>query len=304
MRVLILASFFWGCVGPALAVKTGMALVADDIVGSTQRVSHAFTSKPGKNAITENGAPLGETSYLGEEFYATYRPSLGLEILNCIDKAPLSLQKVGLAPDGHGHQGLTRLFSKEDIEETVVAPFMHYKQETRFPTEQMTLFVEGMSAGAHRAIQTASYLKQHPEMKNQNIVVLRYGDAKTFDDIAVDSIHKLIGKENIFSFHATGDKIVEFMDMPNVTKSLGTRIEFSAAESENYSTRVSSRAYTCMDPMVKGILTSPFVQMFASTVGLNSGMLSFLTPELWELHQPITYAELCPPAFAKFKEKK
>lgn len=299
-RLLIAYSIIFGVfTNQAFAGKTGVELSIEDIKASTQRIQRTFTQKNQQNSIREKGMPVGETSLTGEEFYVTYRPSLGMEILNCVDKSSFPLGDVDLSLSGNGHKGITQLFSREDIEATVVAPFMQYKYNARFPTEQMTVFVDGMSAGAHRAVETAIYLKQNENTKNHNVIVLRYGDAKTFDDIAISSIHNLLGKENIISFHGAGDKIVEFMDMDHVNSSLGTRVNFSASKSENYASRVKNRAYTCMEPGFKGVLTSPFSQFLIGGLGLSSGILSFLTPELWELHQPITYSELCPLAFQK-----
>ncbi|MBY0292923.1 MAG: hypothetical protein K2W92_06525 [Alphaproteobacteria bacterium] len=303
-KILITYSIIFGVfANQAFAGKTGRDLFGEDIKTSTQRIQRTFTQRPQQNSIMERGISVGEISSTGEEFYITYRPSLGMEILNCVDKSSFPLVNVGLNLSGNGHKGITQLFSKEDVKATVVAPFMQYKDETRFSTEQMTIFIDGMSAGAHRAVETAIYLKQNEDTKNHNVIVLRYGDAKTFDEVAVNAIHNLLEKENIISFHGEGDKIVEFMDMDRANSSIGTRVNFSALESENYRTRVSNRTYTCMEPGIKGILTSPFSQLFISGIGLNSGMLSFLTPELWELHQPITYSELCPLAFDTHRKK-
>lgn len=285
------------------AGKSGGDLSVDDITKSTTRIQRAFTDKTHQNSILENGIPVGKTSCAGTEFYITYRPSLGMEIINCADTNSLPLVSRGLTLPGNGHKGLTKFFSKESIDDTVVRPFMQYKDETRFPSEEVTMFIDGMSAGAHRAVETAIYLRQHEDTKNINSIILRYGDSKTFDETAMDSIHNLFGKMNIISFHGEGDKIVEFMNIDEIPSPLGTRINFSAWESNNYITRVNNRAYTGMDPNFKNTVTSPFVQMLAPMLGINSNLLSFLTPELWELHQPITYAELCPLAFKEHLEK-
>ena len=156
-----------------------------------------------------------------------------------------------------------------------------------------------MSAGAHRAVETAAYLKQHDDTKNIQSIILRYGDSKTFADVTVDAIHELLGEYNILSFHAEGDKIAEYLDMSNVSRSLGQRITFSAQNSISYTTRVNNAVYTGMDPNLRNIIKSP--------LGLLLGMFppqlsSFVTPAVWELHQPITYAELCPDAFEKFQQ--
>ena len=146
--LLILLIAFDISIGNSIAVKSGSTLSEPDIQNSTTRILHSFSPNSRKNII-EQGIPVGESRVTGEEFYMTYRPSLGLEIFNCTDKRALSLSSISRDIGGAGHQGLTQLFSKKDIEDTVIKPFMDYKKETRLPTEQLTIFVEGMSAGAH-----------------------------------------------------------------------------------------------------------------------------------------------------------
>jgi len=295
----------------AIAAKNGENLTENDITKSTRRMLSSYHPNLVPNSIIESGQPIGVTTFNEDEFYITYRASLGLEILRCIDKQPYPLTRTGLNVEGHGHKGLTSLYSPTDANNTIIQPFMKYRSQTRLPTEQISIIVDGMSAGAHRAIETSIFLKQHPDTKNLNVVVLRYGDSKTFDGAAVSSIHNLIGKENIFSFHAKEDKIVEFMDLPGVVNSLGTRLEFLATDSDGYNARVRNGVFSGMDPNFRGILSQlnnpifkPLAQGALKLFNLSPDVVEFLTPELWEKHQPVTYTDLCPSTFSKYKSEK
>ena len=286
MRVLILFStVLWGIMTSAFAGKSGADLTESDIEKSNARIQKAFHSQKKENSILEQNIPVGEVSFENDSFFVTFRPSLGMEVLNCIDNTLYPLNQIGLNIEGNGHKGLTQRFSPQNIKDNVVNSFIEYKKKTQIPTEQATIIVEGFSAGAHRAIETATYLKQHADTKNHNVVVLRYAGANTFDDTAVNNIHKLLDKTNIIDFHAKGDKIAAILNMPGVTTSLGNQIEFSAENSENFNKRVKNKAYTNLDP----------------TVGFF--IKALYNPAVWELHQPITYAELSPKTFAEFKKK-
>lgn len=290
--------------------QIGDTLSVEDINKSTKRILHTLTKK---NSVTENKVGVGTTSYEKNEFHITFRPSLGLEILNCVDRSPRLLKEI-FGFGGNGHKGLTQLFSEKEIEETIVKPFIEYRKETQCPPEQVKIYVDGMSAGAHRAVETAIYLKQHESTRDYKTTVLRYGDSKTFDEPAVNSIHNLLGKENIYSFHGKGDKIVEFMDMPEGA-GLGTRLDFLATDSEDYKKRIETCAYTGMDsnfknalPNIFQMLEDPFTKMGAQILlgifQISPDVIDFLTPTLWELHQPSTYCELSPLSFQNYLEKK
>ena len=312
MRLVAYIFFMLGLSLQAIAVKNGENLTEDDIRGSARRILSSYHTNIFPNSIIEKGQPIGVTTSIDNEFYITFRASLGLEILNCVDKNPYPLTLAGLEVAGHGHKGLTTLYPTTDAYNTIIQPFMTYRSQSRVAPEQISIIIDGMSAGAHRAIETSIFLKQHPDTKNLNVVVLRYGDPKTFDDIAVSSIHSHVGKENIFSFHAKNDKIVEFMDLPGVENSLGTRLEFLATDSDDYNARVRNGVFSGMDPNFKGILSqlnnNPFLKPFAQSTlklfNLSIDIVEFLTPELWEKHQPATYTDLCPSAFSKYKREK
>jgi len=306
--LLIFSMFLWGMQGYAFAAIDD--LTADDITKSMTRVKQAFHTNLQKNSLLEKEVAVGEISQEKSEFYITFRPSLGTEFFNCIDKTPLPLEKIGLNLSGAGHKGLTQLFSKENIEKNIITPFMEYKNKNQIPTEQLTVFVEGMSAGAHRAVETALYLKQHADTKNHKINILRYAGAKSFDDVAACHINNSLGHNNIIEFNAMGDEIAAFLNMPAATTSLGNQILFSAEDSIGYKTRVDTMAYTCMDPILKSTvswLQNPQLMNTAllclASINLDLSIVDFLTPKLWEKHQPITYAELCPQAFDKFTKE-
>lgn len=308
MKIWLVLSLIFTVMGSgSLMAKGGDNLTAEDIEKSTKRIITAFRSNPPK-PILQGGIAVGETSFDESEFYATFRPSLGvMELFSCIDPTSYPLTNVGLNVKGGGHKGLTAPFSIADIEKTVIAPFLSYKKSIQAPTEQLSLILDGFSAGAHRAIETAICFKQHPETKNHDVVVLRYAAAKTYDNEAVEGTHHLLGKNNIFEFNAAEDKTAQFLNMPGVEATLGTQFGFWASELEGYKKRISNKEYTNFDPTIKPfipLLQGPFAQKTLAMFSLSPAIAGFLDIEAWEAHHPLTYAEVCPKLFNDFKKVK
>ena len=205
-RLIIVSSliFLSGLSHQAWAEKRGEDLSEEDIKKSVARILKAFRNQP-TQPITEGKVNVGEISTEENEFYITYRPSLGMEVLACIDKSLYPFSNTSLKIEGHGHKGLTKLFSSKDVDTTIIGPFMKQMKKTQIPSEEMTIIIDGMSMGTHRAMEAAIYLKQHDDTKTYTPIVLRYGDSKTFDEIAAHSIYNFLPKENIISFHARED---------------------------------------------------------------------------------------------------
>lgn len=119
MRLVAYIFFMLGLSLQAIAVKNGENLTEDDIRGSARRILSSYHTNIFPNSIIEKGQPVGVTTSIDNEFYITFQASLGLEILNCIDKNPHPLALAGLEVAGHGHKDLTTLYSTTDAYTTI-----------------------------------------------------------------------------------------------------------------------------------------------------------------------------------------
>jgi hypothetical protein len=297
-----------GLMTSAFAAGPGDKLTDSDVTKSTVRLQKAFQEKP-----------LSKISFEGSDnsMFVTCRASQGIEELGpCVDKVPFPLRDVGLNLRGSAHRGLTESFPLKTEGDLIVYNYVAHKKRSQ-PLSDPILIIEGSSAGAHRALATACFVKQHPDMQNIPMIVLRYATGKTYDDLAVSEINQLIGQGNIFEFHAEGDKIAECMDMAGVTTSPGIVIPFSPSSKE-FGDRVETQAFTGMEAQFRNMLVSDTGKTFLSLARLGLSFLpsssislgnfsipceflDFLNSNTWERHQDKTYGEHCPQAFAHFK---
>jgi len=317
MRSLAISLILYvGIAVKALAGQLEDTLTAEDISKSIARIQSAYEVEDATDRIiSKEDRTLGKISFKQKDAYVTFGYPKGLEIFDYIMPPtkgnPLELIDAGFDLQGHGHKGLTQLFQDLDAENSILPYAIKYKEGLQNPSENIRFVIEGFGPYAHLATITALSLKQHPATKDYLMILLRYDAAKTFDEQAVQSIQSMLSRTLILDFNVRDDESMNLWGFPNISTYLGYHIEFSASDSPTYRDRVEKLKYTNLDPSTKDLIKAPITGLLMVSSVIKKikpikepgHIFRYLQPHIWEMHQPITYAELCPLAFDKLKKK-
>jgi Lipase (class 3) len=164
------------------------------------------------------------------------------------------------------------------------------------------IIVEGYSRGGSLANLVA--LKICEESSSEKISVFTYGAPAIFDWEAASRYSENVKFKNHFNFMSVEDEIAYFFQRKLGYWPVGTMIEFSAQESQNYNVRVSSNAFTSMPKDLRNMLSNPWGNIFSMAAQSSFNLGVPITIDSWKAHMFNTYQEMAPKAFKKFSAQR
>ena len=304
--MLRLFSFFILLTFLNFPVLGSLSPLEEEIKQSTQRLfalsNDSYGNDPIYEIVQNRSIPIGSLNFQKDKkIIISFRGTANLyEALQNLDHGKVSSTEDFRLLKGAIHRRYYETF--QAIRVPLYEKLLAYTAKQGGQLKDYDIIIEGYSRGGSLANLIA--LKLCEELSSEKISVFTYGAPAIFDWEAAFRYNANVKFKNHFNFMSVEDEIAYFFQRKLGYWPVGTMIEFSAQESQNYNVRVISNAFTSMPKELRNMFSNPWGNIFSMTVQKSLNIAVPITINSWEAHMFTTYQEMALRAFKKYSAQR